>query len=202
MWSTRVDRLDPTIWLVEKTMRRPSKTTFAIGRVRNLLITGLLLAMVFCVSTANLRAGEAEEFYDFYTFYQGKWAIEEETEGKKETYTGNCFGSEGGCNVYVGKGETSVWGYDPKTKQWTGVGQLDDGGRFVMAISRPPGPKFKPGMTFTFTGTIWHADGSIHYVTNVSTCVDENTTRGVITGTDQDGKPIPKVTKTFKRMES
>ena len=183
-------------------MRRSSKTTFAIGRPRNLLITGFLLGMAFCGSTANLYAGEAEEFYDFYTFYQGKWKIEEETEGKRKTYTGNCFGSEGGCNVFVGKGETSVWGYDPKTKQRTGVGQLDDGGRYVMAISRPPGPKFSPGMKFTFTGTFWHADGTIHYVTNVSTCIDENTTRSVITGSDQDGKPIPVVIKTFKRMET
>ena len=183
-------------------MLQTIKTTTAIGRAGNLLITGFLLGMACYGSTADLYAGEADEFYRFYTFYQGKWKIEEEKEGKKETYTGHCHGSEGGCNVYVGKGETSVWGYNPKTKQWTGVGQLDEGGRFVMAISRPPGPRFKPGMTFTFTGTFWHADGSIHYVTNLSTCIDMNTTRSVITGTDQDGKSIPKVIKTLKRMKT
>tara|TARA_B100000029_G_C17546138_1_gene948530 strand:- start:205 stop:699 length:495 start_codon:yes stop_codon:yes gene_type:complete len=162
----------------------------------------LLLAVVAVSwAPAALRAGEAEDFFKFYSFYQSKWQIEEEKEGKKETYTGECSGSSGGCNIYVGKGETSVWGYDPKTRQWTGVGQLDKGSRFVMAISRPPGPEFKPGMVFTFKGTIWHADGQIHYVTSKSTCVDMNTIRDVITGTDQDGKAIPKVVKTLTRMK-
>ncbi|MCP3696693.1 MAG: hypothetical protein GY917_31145 [Planctomycetaceae bacterium] len=143
---------------------------------------------------------EAAEFYEFYTFYQSKWQIEKETEGKKETFTAQCSGSAGGCNIYVGKGETSIWGYNPKTRQWTGTGQLDNGSRYVMAISRPPGPKFIPGMTFTFTGTIWHADGTVNYVTNKSSCVDKDTIREVTTGTDQDGKAIPKVTTTLKRI--
>ena len=149
----------------------------------------------------SAEAKEAAEFYEFYTFYQSKWQIEKETEGKIETFTAECSGSAGGCNVYVGKGETSVWGYDPKTRQWTGTGQLDNGSRYVMAISRPPGPKFIPGMTFTFTGTIWHADGTINYVTNKSTCVDKNTIKEVTTGTDQAGKPIPKVTTTLRRIK-
>ena len=49
-------------------------------------------------------AKEAAEFYEFYTFYQSKWQIEKETEGKKETFTAECSGSAGGCNVYVGGG--------------------------------------------------------------------------------------------------
>ena len=164
----------------------------------------LFLAVVaFCSSLGSLRAEEEEAavFFKFYSFYQSKWQIEEEKEGKKETYTAECYGSAGGCNIYVGKGETSVWGYNPKTRQWTGVGQLDKGSRYVMAISRPAGPKFKPGMVFTFTGTIWHADGQINYVTGKQTCVDANTLRDVVTGTDQDGKAIPKVVKTYKRIK-
>ncbi|MFP6633238.1 MAG: hypothetical protein VCD16_11435 [Planctomycetota bacterium] len=146
-------------------------------------------------------AGEAEDFFKFYSWYQGKWQIEKETDGKKETFKGECYGSAGGCNIFVGKGETSVWGYDPKTRQWTGVGQLDTGSRFVMTISRPPGEKFEPGMTFTFKGTIWHADGKVNYVTSEFTCVDANTSRSVATGIDQDGKAIPKVIRTFKRIK-
>ena len=166
------------------------------------LLMWLFLAVVaFCWSPGSLRAGEAEDFFKFYTFYQGKWQIEQEVDGKKESLKLHCYGSAGGSNIAVGKGETSVWGYDPKTRQWTGVGQLNNGSRFVMAISRPPGPKFKPGMIFTFTGTIRHADGKVHYVTNKSTCVDANTTRNVMTGTDQDGKSLPKVIKTFKRIK-
>ena len=69
----------------------------------------LLLAVVAVSWTpGSLRAGEAEDFFKFYSFYQSRWQIEEEKEGKKETYTGVCSGSSGGCNIYVGKEETSV----------------------------------------------------------------------------------------------
>jgi len=81
------------------------------------------------------------------------------------------------------------------------VGQLDNGSRFVSAISRPPDAAFKAGMTFAFTGTIWHADGKIHYVTRKFTCIDADAWRAVTTGTDQDGKAIPKVVATAKRIK-
>ena len=193
---------------VDATLNR--KSLFRLAGPGSLFVWLILATMVYGGFSQSLCAEEgkeaeetkeAAEFYKFYTFYHGKWQIEEETAGKKKTLAGECFGSSGGCNLYVGKGETSIWGYDPKTRQWTGVGQLDDGSRFVVAISRPPGPKFIPGMTFTFTGTIWHSDDSVHYVTNKSTCVDENTIHEVITGTDQDGKAIPKVTKRLKRIK-
>ena len=78
---------------------------------------------------------------------------------------------------------------------------MKDGTRYTMTISRPQGPKFKAGMVLTFKGTIRHADGKISYVTGRQTVVDENTLRDVITGTDQDGKAIPKVVRTFKRIK-
>ena len=187
---------------------RPSVfVSFSVSGSGSLFLC-LMLAALACGEAPQAQqpkeskeAKEAAKFYRFYTFYHSKWKIEEETAGKKKTYTGKCFGSAGGCNIFVGEQETSVWGYDPKTRQWTGVGQLDNGSRYVMAISRPPGPKFKPGMTFTFTGTIWHADGTLNYVTIKQTCVDHNTLHEVATGTDRDGKAIPKVTRTFKRVK-
>ena len=166
------------------------------------LVMWISLALGACsCAPGSLRAGEAEEVYKVYKFYQAKWQVVVETEGKKETFTAECSGSAGGCNIFVSKKETSVWGYDPNTRQWTGVGQLTNGTRYIMAISRPPGPKFIPGMVFTFTGTFWHADGKVNYVTIKSTCVDENTLRGVVTGTDQDGKAIPKVQRTLTRIK-
>ena len=166
--------------------------------------TTLLLVLGLCFGISGLAQGsskEAEDFYNFYSYYHSKWEIVEETEGKKETIKAECYGTAGGCNIYVDKRETSIWGYDPKTRQWTGVGHMKDGSRYAMTISRPQGPKFKPGMVLTFTGTIRHADGKISYVTGKQTVVDENTLRDVITGTDQDGKPIPKVVRTFKRIK-
>jgi hypothetical protein len=166
--------------------------------------TTLLLVFGLCFGISGLAQGsskEAEDYYKFYSYYQGKWQIEQEVDGEKESLKLHCYGSAGGSNIAVGKGETSVWGYDPKTRQWTGVGQLDNGSRFVMAISRPPAAAFRAGLTFAFTGTIWHADGKIHYVTRKFTCVDANTSRSVTTGIDQDGKAIPKVVATAKRIK-
>jgi hypothetical protein len=164
----------------------------------------LLIIVGLCFGASGFAQGsskEAEDYYKFYSYYHGKWQIEQEVDGKKESLKLHCYGSAGGSNIAVGKGETSVWGYDPKTRQWTGVGHLKDGSRYAMTISRPQGPKFKPGMVSTFTGTIRHADGKISYVTGKQTVVDENTLRAVTTGTDQDGKPIPKVVKTSKRIK-
>ena len=170
--------------------------------VANTAALSLTLSSLLLGGASNpARAGDAETLYKFYSYYHATWEIEEESEGKKKTYTGKCFGSGGDCNIYVDDRETSIWGFDPGTGQWTGVGQLDGGSRFVMAISRPPGTKFAPGMVFTFTGTIWHPDGTIHYVTSKQTCIDADSTRSVMTGTDQDGKPIPKVTRTYKRKK-
>jgi hypothetical protein len=164
----------------------------------------LLIIVGLCFGASGFAQGsskEAEDYYKFYSYYHGKWQIEQEVDGKKESLKLHCYGSAGGSNIAVGKGETSVWGYDPKTRQWTGVGHLKDGSRYAMTISRPQGPKFKPGMVSTFTGTIRHTDGKISYVTGKQTVVDENTLRSVTTGTDQDGKPIPKVVKTSKRIK-
>ena len=82
-----------------------------------------------------------------------------------------------------------------------GCGQLDGGSRFVMAISRPAGPKYKAGMSLVFTGTIWHPNGQVHYVTMNQSCIDPDTTHSVVTGVDQDGKAIPKVIRTHKRKK-
>ena len=164
----------------------------------------LLIIVGLCFGASGFAQGsskEAEDYYKFYSYYHGKWQIEQEVDGKKESLKLHCYGSAGGSNIAVGKGETSVWGYDPKTRQWTGVVHLKDGSRYAMTISRPQGPQFKPGMVSTFTGTIRHADGKISYVTGKQTVVDENTLRSVTTGTDQDGKPIPKVVKTSKRIK-
>ena len=158
-------------------------------------------SLVCFASATALLAGQAEKYYDFYTFYQGSWDVEVVSAGKKTKSTAKCHGSSGGSNVYVGENETSLWGFDPKTKQWTGSGQLDGGSRFVMAISRPAGPKFKAGMSLVFTGTIWHPDGQVHYVTVNQSCIDLDTTRSVVTGVDQDGKAIPKVIRTHRRRK-
>tara|TARA_B100001057_G_C22529958_1_gene825374 strand:- start:72 stop:596 length:525 start_codon:yes stop_codon:yes gene_type:complete len=170
-------------------------------KTKTVVVRAVISSLICFASVTALIAGQAEKYYDFYSFYQGTWDVEVVSDGKKTRSTAKCYGSSGGCNIYVGDNETSVWGFDPKTKQWTGSGQLDGGSRFVMAISRPDGPKYKAGMSLVFTGTIWHPDGQVHYVTVNQSCIDADTTHSIVTGVDQDGKVIPKVIRTHKRKK-
>ena len=174
--------------------------TFSIQKT-GLLMGLFLAAMAMCWSPGSLRAGEAEDYFKFYSYYHSKWEIVVETGGKKETSKAECYGTASGSNIFVSKKETSIWGYDPKTRQWTGAGHLKDGSRFTSTISRPQGPKFKAGMVLTFKTIIRHPDGKISYLTGKQTVVDENTLTAVITGTDQDGKPTPKVVRTAKKVK-
>ena len=150
---------------------------------------------------ATLQADEANDYYKFFSWFQGTWRGESEENGVKTTVTGKCDGSLGRCNIYKSKGETSVWGYDPKEKRWSGVGYLADGSRFLRSGKKPAGTAMKAGMTLTGTGTTWLADGTIHFETTTMTCIDENTARFVTQRKDQDGKSLPPVIVVSKRIK-
>ena len=166
----------------------------------SLVLTGLVLASIAGLPALTL-AGEPEDFAKFYSWYRGQWQIEKEQDGQKETIKGRCDGTPVGSNVWISDAQTSLWGYDPKTRLWTGVGQLKDGARFVRVITRPPAPTMKAGVKFTFKGTIWHADGKVTYETIEFTCLSDNTSQSVITTIDQDGKPGPKIVTRAKRIK-
>ena len=54
--------------------------------------TTLLLILGLCFGISGLAQGsskEAEDFYNFYSYYHSKWELVVETEGKKETVTLN-----------------------------------------------------------------------------------------------------------------
>ncbi|MEE3370817.1 MAG: hypothetical protein VX346_15875 [Planctomycetota bacterium] len=183
---------------------RISRCIISTSRVRavprHVALTCLAVASLAALPTLSL-GGEPEDFANFYSWYRGKWQIVKEQEGKKETIKGRCDGTPVGSNVWISDAQTSLWGYDPRTKLWTGVGQLKDGARFVRVITRPPAATMKAGVKFTFKGTIWHADGKVTYETVEFTCVDDNTSQSVITAIDQDGKPLPRIVTRATRIK-
>ncbi len=85
------------------------KKLFANRAALSLTLASLLLGG----ASNPARAGDAETFYKFYSYYHATWEIEEESEGKKKTYTGKCYGSGGDCNIYVDDRETSIWDFVP-----------------------------------------------------------------------------------------
>ena len=166
--------------------------------------TNILLVLGLCFGISGLAQGsskEAEDYYKFYSYYQGKWQIEKEVDGKKESLKLHCYGSAGGSNIAVGKGETSVWGYDPKTRQWTGVGQLDNGSRFVMAISRPPAAGVQGRLDLCLHGyhlaCRWQDPLREPESSPASMRIQPLGHHRI----DQDGKAIPKVVATAKRIK-
>ena len=180
--------------------RRITSTSRTHAARRQLALACLVLASLAGLPVVS-PAGEPEDFANFYSWYRGQWQIEKEQDGQKETIKGRCDGTPVGSNVWISDAQTSLWGYDPKTRLWTGVGQLKDGARFVRVITRPPATAMKAGVKLTFKGTIWHADGKVIYETIQFTCLDDNTSQSVITAIDQDGKPLPKIVTRAKRIK-
>ena len=44
----------------------------------------IIVGLCFCFSVlAQGSSKEAEDFYKFYSYYQGKWQVEQEVDGKK-----------------------------------------------------------------------------------------------------------------------
>ena len=55
----------------------------------------LLIIVGLCFGVSGFAQGsskEAEDFYKFYSYYQGKWQIEQEVDGKKESLKLHCYG--------------------------------------------------------------------------------------------------------------
>ena len=102
----------------------------------------------------------------------------------------------------MGAGETSVWGYDPNQKTWTGVGHLANGSRFLRKCHKPKTLKeIKAGVKISMTGTTWHTDRTIEYETTTFTCLDANTGSWHTKRKDQDGKALPPITMTSKKVK-
>ena len=76
--------------------------TFSIQKT-GLLMGLFLAAMAMCWSPGSLRAGEAEDYHKFYSYYHSKWEMVTETGGKKETTKAECYGTAAGCNIFVSK---------------------------------------------------------------------------------------------------
>ena len=169
---------------------------------KGLIFPVFLVVAVSIALPTSAKADDAGDFFHFFRWFHASWKGEAEENGKKKTVSGKCTGSGGRCNIYVGTGETSVWGYDPKHKTWTGVGHLENGSRFLRKCHKPKTLKeVKAGVKISMTGTTWHTDGTIEYETTTFTCLDANTGRWHTKRKDQDGKALPPITMIAKKVK-
>ena len=126
---------------------------------------GLIFPALFVVAASvalptSAKADDAEDFFRFYSWFQASWKGEVEENGKKQTVSGKYSDSGGRCNIYVGTGETSVWGYDPKHKTWTGVGHLENGSRFIASECPLAASHIVAGMELLAAESKEHKDGA------------------------------------------
>lgn len=162
----------------------------------------LMILSAVVVFPAICRAGEVDELFQHYRFFQGQWKIEFEEAGKKRTEYAKCIGTDGRCNVWFGAQGTSIHGYDPKTRSWRSVGHVKDGSRWERVISKKANSHIVTGTTLTFSDTTWHPDGSKTLATVKFTCLGPDRFREVTTRKDQDGNPLPTIKTVSRRVKS
>ena len=163
-----------------------------------------MLCLTLIVTSAHAEEpsemSEKERYMKYYSYFQGTWKIEVTEEGKTETSMIQVRNSAGGCNVVTGKEHTAIWGYNPKSGQWVGVSQMEDGSRATLWISKPKDDKIGPGTQFKISGPTHHADGSVTQQVATFTCIDHNRHELKITQTTKDGKALPEITRVATRV--
>ena len=165
-----------------------------------LIIVGLCFG-VSRFAPITLKADNIKDAYKVFSFFHGKWQQEIEIEGTKTIEQARCEGSAGGCNIWIGEKVTFIFGYDPKTKKWRGVGQLDGGSRMVRESPVPAVASIVKGTKLTFSQTIWHPDGTETVETGTITCLGPDSFHEELKRKDQDGKKLPTITSISKRIK-
>lgn len=172
-----------------------------------------IMGSFLCLATINLmfnvNASTADDtgedslknsVVEYYSYFQGTWKVELTEEGETQTSEIKIHGSPGGCNVVVGEDHTAIWGFNPKSGQWAGAVQKEDGSRSLLWITKPKDEMIGPGTTFKITGSTFHMDGTVTKQVATFTCSDHNHHELVIKRTTADGKALPDIVRTATRI--
>ena len=173
-------------------------------------ILGSLMCLVAINLMFNVNASTADDagedslkdsFVEYYSYFQGTWKVDLTEEGETQTSEIKIRGSKGGCNVVVGEDHTAIWGFNPKSGQWAGVVQMEDGSRSQLWITKPKDEMIGPGTTFKITGSTVHTDGTVTKQVATFTCNNHNQHELVIKRTTTDGKALPDIVRTATRID-
>jgi len=164
----------------------------------------VLISLLFNVNAATADdAGEDslnDRFVEYYSYFRGTWKVELTEEGATQTSEIKIHGSTGGCNVVVGEDHTAIWGFNPKSGQWAGVVQMEDGSRTQLWITKPKDEMIGPGTTFKISGSTHHMDGTVTKQVATFTCSDHDHHEMVIKRTGADGEALPDIVRTATRI--
>jgi len=116
-----------------------------------------LFASAFVVGmlyTESAVASEAEDFHEYYRYFQGKWIF---VDSGKETVV-ECEDRVTYNYCHAGKA-IELWGYDSVKKAWSGYG-FGGNARWQWVLDRPEGEAITAGLRGGAVGTMWLADGT------------------------------------------
>ena len=123
---------------------------------------------VCCSSVQNPGRTTAQDFHDYYSYFQATW-IFESNDGTESVLV---VSDRTTYNLAQVRGQyTEMWGYDPVTKMWTGYG-FGDAGRWEYKFPRPTGEAIEAGTKWDFDGTTWLANGTKSVSKQTFTCID------------------------------
>jgi hypothetical protein len=93
-----------------------------------------------------------------------------------------------------------LYGFEPKSKKWKGVGFATDGSHLVILVDRPPRLKAKPGDSLTSKSEGVELDGTPTANTAVWHIVDNDTVRIHITKRTMGTEKQPDMVYDMKRQ--
>ncbi len=177
--------------------------------MKPLAAVALAIAVVFSSSLA--RAGELpktpEEFLKYFRFFTGEWKGTTKSGSKTLTETWVIEETPNKvCHLVIASVDgqpsgISLWGLDPKTKQWKGTYFGANGSHGTMTIlDSPKGPEIKPGDIFTSTGKGTTLEGEPTTDSTKWIIVDKDTVRWEATNQRKGGEKVPDEVTVMKRQ--
>jgi hypothetical protein len=138
-----------------------------------------LAAVMFTAICTPVSAeeSEADAYVKYYSFFLGQWSVIVEGE---EVGTWTVKMSPTGCsqNSVLKLGDSithTIYGYDPVTRSWTGVGFSTDGSRWTESVKKKEGDSPQAGDAFDYRGINVEKDGSEAFFKMRLEIVDTNT---------------------------
>ena len=136
--------------------------------MRYLLIVLAFVSGMLC--TERAVASEAEDFYEYASYFHGTWISEQE--GSESIVVCEAKATYNLCSFNGGMAH-EIWGYDPVKKVWAGYGRGGDSS-WELLMARPVGDSLSAGVKSKFKGKMLQADGTALLMKQVLNVIDKD----------------------------
>jgi hypothetical protein len=157
------------------------------------------LAIVLVTGVTQLAvADEAEQFLEYYSWWEGNWEVELKNGDEVITQRMEISTQKPNCHLVKGGG-ISLWGYDPARKKWVGSGFGRKGDFKTTVFDRHEGKKIRPGSENHARSRTRKVDGTVVLADETWAYLDQNTAKISVKGKTGEGESVPDVEITCRR---